>query len=101
MPMAVQLSPTVCRHIEPQRDQLMDDPAAIDHEVGTDAGQLVQLDVGDIARESVVGRGVAVVPGEVLHDHVRPFQQEAVAPVVAHRVAAHLGLARSGNGIGL
>ena len=90
MPMAVQLSPTVCRHMMRGGHEPVDGAVAVDHEVGADPGQLAELHVRGVGGERVEhgrerGRG-----GVVLHDHPRAPEPEVVEAVVASRVGAHL-----------
>ena len=53
MPIAVQLRPTVCRHMIARGHEPVDGPVAVDHVVRADAGQLAQLHVGRVGGEGV------------------------------------------------
>ena len=72
-------------------DELVDRPVPVDDVVRADARQLVELHVGHVAGEGVVGRAEVVGGRVVLDDHVRVREPVVVDPVVAARVAAHLG----------
>ena len=74
-----------------QRNELVDRPVLVDHEVRADTRQLAELDVGCVAGEVVVGRRERLVRRVVLDDHVWR-ETPARDPVVADRVRAHLGL---------
>ena len=61
IPIARVLSPTVCRHIQLQRHELVDRAVAVDDEVRAHARALAELDVGRVGGERVVGRSCSVL----------------------------------------
>ena len=71
IPIAVQLSPTVWRHISRSDTSWWITPLPVDHEVRADARQLVQLDVGHVAARTCRRRTGSLAAREVLDDHVR------------------------------
>ena len=78
---------------ERQRDHLHDRPVGADDEVRADAGQLVELDVGDVGREGVEDGAGRAGDRDVLDDDLGRAQAVVVDAVVAARVGAHLALA--------
>ena len=81
-----------------QRDELVDGAVLVDDEVRARGRQLVQLGVGDVAGEGVVGRLEGVGHRVVLDDDLRVIQAEVVDAVVAPGVGAHLLAARGPEG---
>ena len=72
-------------------DELVDGAVGVDHEVGAGAGQLVQLAVGHVLGEGVVGRLEGGARRVVLDDHVGMSQSPGVDAVVALGIGGGLG----------
>ena len=71
IPIAVQLRPTACLQRRRQGHELVELAAALDEEVRARVRQLVELAVGQVGRERVVGLQRGRRLGVVLDDHFR------------------------------
>ena len=93
MPIAVQFSPTVCRHMIDSGTNCTIVPSRPDDEVRAHAGQLVELGVGPSGANVLHVAGDRARDRDVLDDDLRVAQAERVEPVVAPRVRGALALA--------